>query len=342
MKRINLALQGGGAHGAFTWGVLDRLLEDERIEIEAISGASAGAINGVVVAEGLAEGGRVKARQQLSNFWESVSNALASSPLNSNLWTQFLPPWLRDMSPKFDASSMASSMAFDFFASMPSAFQLSPSGYNPLRDIIEREVNFERVRACTTMQLFVAATRVDTGRLHVFTGQNVTLDACLASACLPTLYKAVEIDGIAYWDGGYTANPPLTPFIKHCGSDDVMVVQINPARRADVPTSGGDILHRLNEITFNASLLREIDAISFVNDLIDAGSLKDQGFRRMHLHRLGGGVTFENLANSSKFNGDWTFLKSLRDAGRLETDAWLKAHFDHIGRKSTMELVEST
>lgn len=327
IKLLNLALQGGGAHGAFTWGVLDRLLGDERIEIGAISGASAGAINAVVVAEGLAEGGRVKARAQLETFWEAVSAALESNPLNSSLWQNFVPPWLRDLNP--------AASAFDMFSQFASPYVFNPADFNPLRDIIEREVDFNRVHACQTMALFVSVTNVETGRLEIITGDDVSLDAVMASACLPTLYKAVEIGGVSYWDGGYTGNPPLSPLIKGTEATDVLVVQINPERRAQVPRTSGDILHRLNEITFNASLIREIEAVEFVNRALERGGLNGLGYRPIHLHRVGGGANFENLRNASKYSGDWSFLLELRNAGRAETDRWLNANFDNIGKRGT-------
>lgn len=329
MKTISLALQGGGAHGAFTWGVLDRLLEDERLEIEAITGASAGAVNAVVVAEGLAEGGRRKAREQLATFWSAVSRALSLSPLSGALWQNFLPPWLRGLNPAMTA--------FDFFSQIASPYDFNPVDYNPLRDIVKEEVDFARVQACRTMKLFISATNVETGRLKVFTDNDVTLDSVMASACLPTLFKAVEIDGAFYWDGGYTGNPSLYDLIKGTEGSDLMVVQINPDRRSEVPRAASDILNRLNEITFNASLVRELQSVAFVNKAVREGGLGRLGYRPIRMHRIGGGATFEALRSYSKFNGDWSFLMQLRDAGYAETDAWLRAHFDAIGRAATFE-----
>ena len=329
IKTISLALQGGGAHGAFTWGVLDRLLEEERLEIEAITGASAGAVNAVVVAEGLAEGGRARARAQLQEFWSAVSRALSLSPLSGALWQNFLPPWLRGLNPAMTA--------FDMFSKIASPYDFNPTDYNPLRDIVEKEVDFRLVHVCTTMKLFVSATNVETGRLKVFSGNEVTLDAVMASACLPTLYKAVEIDGVSYWDGGYTGNPALHDLIKGTEGSDLMVVQINPDRRAEVPRAAGDILSRLNEITFNASLVRDLQAVAFVNKALAKGGLSGLGYRTVHLHRIGGGATFEMLRNYSKFDGNWSFLTQLRDAGYAETDLWLREHFDAVGQSATFE-----
>ncbi len=329
IKRINIALQGGGAHGAFSWGVLDRLLEDERIEIEAVSGTSAGAMNAVVMAEGLAEGGRARARAQLSEFWKAVADALAASSQISRTWAGFFPAWLGDVNPAV--------FALQAFAQSASPYLTNPLDYNPLRDIVKSEVDFDRVHACTAMKIFVAATNVETGRAEIFTGKRITLDSVMASACLPTLYKAVIIDGTPYWDGGYTANPPLDPLLTQTTSQDILVVQINPERRAGTPLLMHQILDRLNEITFNASLLDTIDQVALVNRQIRAGHLKDSTYRDIFLHRVGGGKNAEDWGVATKFNASWDFLQHLFDQGRTETDAWLKAHFDDIGHCDSMD-----
>lgn len=323
IKRISLALQGGGAHGAFTWGALDRLLADERIEFEAISGASAGAVNAVVVADGLARGGRKLARERLEAFWQAVSQALSRSAFGGGLWQNFMPPWLQDANPAATAVKM--------FTQLTSPYVLNPLDYNPLRDIIAREVDFDLVHSCRSMRLIVSTTNVETGRLETFGGDDVTLDVVMASACLPTLFKAVEINGAAYWDGGYTGNPPLMRLIKETTSSDVLIVQINPDRRGNVPRSASAILNRLNEITFNQSLIREIEAVEFVNEVLSMGGLEGQGYRPVRLHLIGGGATFEKLKGFSKYNGDWQFLTRLRDAGHAEADVWLKDNFDALG-----------
>jgi NTE family protein len=327
-KRINVALQGGGAHGAFTWGVLDRLLEDDRIEIEAISGTSAGAMNAVVVAEGVVEGGKARARTQLTNFWKSVSDAMAATASVTTAWSGFFPTWMTEMNPAV--------AAFQAAASSASPYQFNPLDFNPLRDIVADEVDFDRVHQCKAMKLFIAATNVVTGRVEVFSGDQITLDSVMASACLPTLYKAVEIEGVPYWDGGYVGNPVLTPFLTECTSHDLLIVQINPQHRNGTPKSSRDILDRLNEITFNASLVREIEAIQFVNWHLRQGNLKDAGYRDVFLHRIGGGATAEGWTVASKMSASWDFLCHLRDQGRAETDTWLKAHFDDIGARDTM------
>jgi NTE family protein len=328
-KRINVALQGGGAHGAFTWGVLDRLLEDDRIEIEAVSGTSAGAMNAVVMAEGVVENGKARARTQLREFWKAISDSMASATAAMDVWNGFFPSWLTNTNPVFGAMQAA--------AQSTSPYQFNPLDFNPLRDIVAREVNFDRVHQCQAIKLFIAATNVVTGQVEVFTGKRITLDSVMASACLPTLYKAVEIDGVPYWDGGYVGNPVLTPFMTECTASDLLIVQINPQQRAGTPHASRDILDRLNEITFNASLVREIEAIQFVNWHLRNGHLKGAGYRDVFLHRIGGGAVAEGWTVASKTNASWELLCHLRDQGRAETDAWLKSHFDDIGVKDTMD-----
>ncbi len=328
-KRINVALQGGGAHGAFTWGVLDRLLEDDRIEIEAVSGTSAGAMNAVVMAEGVVEGGKARARKQLNEFWTAVSDSMASSVAAMDAWNGFFPSWLTTANPFFGAMQNA--------AQSTSPYQFNPLDINPLRDIVAREVNFDRVHACQAMKLFIAATNVGTGRVEVFTGERITLDSVMASACLPTLYKAVEIDGVPYWDGGYVGNPVLTPFLTECSASDLLIVQINPQHRGGTPHSSREIIDRLNEITFNASLVREIESIKFVNWHLRNGNLKGAGYRDVFLHRIGGGAISESWTVASKSSASWELLCHLRDQGRAEADAWLQAHFADIGVKDTLD-----
>ncbi len=328
VKRINVALQGGGAHGAFSWGVLDRLFEDERIEIESISGTSAGAMNAIVAAEGMVEGGRVQARAQLTRFWKAVADALAQGSALSNPWAGFFPTWINEMNPALTA--------LQAFANKASPYQFNPLDYNPLRDIVASEVDFNRVHQCQSMKLFVAATNVVSGRVEVFTGDRITLDSVMASACLPTLFQAVEIGGVPYWDGGYTGNPVLKPFLTECASPDVLIVQINPQHRPGTPHSSQQILDRLNEITFNASLVREIEAIQFVNWHLRNGNLQGAGYREVFLHRIGGGKVAEAWTAASKMSADWEFLQLLFDQGRAEATLWLSSSFKDIGVRDTL------
>ncbi len=329
-KPINLALQGGGAHGAYTWGVLDRLLEDGRIEIEAISGTSAGAINAVVLADGLMKGGRDGARQALADFWQAVSHHAWWSPLRRTPFDVVTGNWNLDRSPGY--------LFFDLFTRFVSPYQANPLNFNPLRDLVEAQVEFELIRRCNRVKLFISATSVRTGRVKVFECDDLSLDAVMASACLPFLFQAVEIDGEHYWDGGYMGNPVLSPFIYNCTSNDVVIVQINPLQRAETPRTAREILNRVNEVTFNASLMRELRAIDFVTRLLDEGSLDRNRYKRMLIHRIDAEADLEPLNASSKLNAEWPFLQHLRDIGRRAADAWLDANFDRLGTESTVDV----
>ncbi|MBA4397544.1 MAG: patatin, partial [Syntrophus sp. (in: bacteria)] len=249
-KGINVALQGGGSHGAFTWGVLDRLLEEDRIFIDGISGTSAGAMNAVVVADGLMKGGKKGARQALHDFWHAVSEAARFSPIRRTPFDVITGNWNLDQSPSY--------LMFDMLERLASPYQLNPLNMNPLRDLLVEQVNFERVRSCNQVKLFVCATNVRSGRVKVFERPEITADMVMASACLPFMYQAVEIDGEAYWDGGFMGNPVLFPFAYKCMCKDVVIVQINPMRRDEIPKTAQEILNRANEITFNGGLMKEL------------------------------------------------------------------------------------
>jgi NTE family protein len=330
-KTINLALQGGGAHGAFTWGVLDRLLEDERIGFDGISATSAGAMNATVFSYGMAAGGREGARKALAGFWRRISHAASQSPLQ--------PTPLERM---FGNHSMAHSSAFvffDFMTRLLSPYEFNPLNLNPLRQVLLDSVDFDALgRKTCPIKLFLSATNVRTGKVKVFDNSEIGVDAVLASACLPFLFQAVEIDGEAYWDGGYMGNPPIFPLIYNCTSDDVLVVHINPMRRDELPRSATDILNRINEISFNSSLMREMRAVQFVTRLIDDGSVVNSSLRRMRIHAVAADDVMSKLGVASKLNADWKFLTGLRDTGRDRADSWLDAHFDRIGVESTVDL----
>jgi NTE family protein len=329
-KRINLALQGGGAHGAFTWGVLDQLLEDGRVEIEAISGTSAGSMNAAVIADGLMKGGRDGAREALESFWKTVSCAARTSPIQRSPLDVLLGNWSLDHSPSY--------LLFDLLSRMVSPYDVNPLNINPLRDLIAAQVDFETVRACDRIKLFVSATCVRTGRVRVFEAPELSPDAVMASACMPFLFQAVEIDGEAYWDGGYMGNPVIYPLIYNCASRDVLIVQVNPVERPEVPRTARDILNRVNEISFNSSLLRELRAIEFVTRLLDEGSLDARRHKRMLIHRIDGGERLRGLGASSKLNAEWPFLVHLRDLGRDAAATWLDQNFDLLGRQSTIDI----
>ena len=333
-KKINLGLQGGGAHGAFTWGVLDALLEDERIDIEGISGTSAGAMNAVMLADGLARGGPEEARKRLSEFWRAAS-------LDGNL--PALQRTVVDRLFSFTPYEGSPVQAwFNAVARYMSPYDLNPLNINPLRELIERFVDFEAVRACKDVSLFISATNVHTGRLRIFPQEKITADVVMASACLPFLFRAVEIDGIPYWDGGYEGNPAIFPFFGATETEDVLIVQINPIERKSTPATHTEIMNRINEITFNSSLLSEFRAIDFVARLIDAGRLphgtREGEYRRINVHRIALDATFRNLTADSKLNSDFDFFQSLFRGGRKAARNFLSAHFEDIGKRSTIDL----
>ncbi len=329
-KKIDLALQGGGAHGAFTWGVLDCLFEDDRLEIEAISGTSAGAMNAVVAADGMMKDGTDGARQALRHFWKSMSVAALTSPLKRTFYDVLVGNWNLDYSPGYHFS--------DFLARLASPYELNPMNLNPLRDFLTDNIDFERVRACDKMKLFLAATCVQTGKVRIFERAELTPDVVMASACLPTFYQAVSIDGQDYWDGGYAGNPPLYPFAYRCQAHDVLLVQINPVFRQETPKSAGEIMNRINEITFNANLLHELRAIDFVDRMLDEGSLDPNRYKKLYIHAIQTGAHFKHLNASSKLNAEWDFLIHLHDIGQQVAQAWLEQHFDDIGQRSTLDL----
>lgn len=326
---INLALQGGGAHGAFTWGVLDRFLEDGRLDIEAISGTSAGAMNAVVLADGWMRGGPQGARERLRLFWEAVSEAAEFSPVQRGPFNVF-GDWSLDLSLGY--------FFFDAFTRMVSPYEFNPLNVNPLKAILERIVNFELVRSCEHLKLFISATNVETGRVRVFGGSKLTADMVMASACLPMLFQAVEIDGHHYWDGGYMGNPVLFPFFYASKSNDILIVQINPIERAGVPHTAHEILNRVNEISFNASLLAELRSVDFVRRMLAEGRLDGEKYRALNIHVIEQQDAAEDFGISSRFNAERAFLEQLFEIGRKAAQAWLTENYDSIGRQSTVDI----
>ncbi len=328
IKHINVALQGGGSHGAFTWGVLDRLLEEPKLAIEAISGTSAGAINAVVLAEGLHRGGPEVARNKLETFWKTVSLGAASSPIQRTMLDIMLSNWSLDANPML--------AMFEMMSRVVSPYQFNPLNLNPLRDLLEAQVDFNEVRACACTELYISATNVHSGRVKVFNGAEITADAVMASACLPYLFQAVIINDVPYWDGGFMGNPVLFPFVECSVSRDVLIVQVNPIQRNETPQTAREIVDRVNEISFNAPLIKELRHLDFLNRAIRRGDLEGLGYAETRLHRIGGGDEIAKYGASSKLNAEWTFLSNLRDAGRKAADDWLQAHFDDIGRRATL------
>jgi NTE family protein len=328
-KTVNLALQGGGAHGAFTWGVLEALLDDGRIAIDGISGTSAGAMNATVMACGLAGGGPGEARKSLESFWRDVSidGKLADGP--RALFDVFLNAWSMNA-----AGNGWASLA----AQVLSPYDVNPLDLNPLRQVVEEHINFKRLRGYEAIQLFIAATNVRTGKVRVFRRPELTADMLMASAALPTVFKAVTIEGQAYWDGGYMGNPVLFPFFTETQTDDILLVQINPVVRQEVPETAHDIMERMNEITFNASLLHELRAIDFVRRLKDQGRLEGTHYKRIRMHRIDARQELASLGSASKMQADWSFFQKLHEIGVKAGRRFLKAHFDDIGVEGTMDL----
>jgi NTE family protein len=329
-KTVSLALQGGGAHGAFTWGVLDAILQDGRLAIEAITGASAGAVNAVVLAEGWLEGGAEGAREQLRKFWKRVSLNGILSTAQQRLMNRIIGFWSHDGSPAH--------LWLDMWTRSFSPHETNPLDINPLRDALAELIDFERVRACRDTKLFVSATNVWTGKVRVFTGPELTADHVTASACLPTIFRAVEIGGEPYWDGGYAGNPALFPLFYETKSDDILLVQINPLERRATPRTAHEIQNRLTEITFNSGLLRELRSIALVVRLIDEGKLSPHAYKRVLMHRITGGERLDAFAASSRLNAEWSFFKELKDLGRAMAKQWLAENFDAIGQRATLDL----
>ena len=337
-KTINLAVQGGGAHGAYAWGVIDRLLEDGRIKIEGVSGTSAGSMNAVVLAYGNMTGGRGGARAALYNFWEKISQAGAIySPLRQTPWEYYR----QHVNNEWNQDSTLTYQLFDLMTRTFSPYQFNPCNFNPLRQVLEEAVDSEALHGCQTTRLFLSTTNVRTGKVRVFRTEEITADVVMASACLPLLFQAVKIGDDHFWDGGYMGNPALFPLFYHTQSRDVLVIHINPIEREELPTSSADILNRLNEITFNASLLKEMRAIAFVTKLIEEDWIKKKykdKLKHLIMHSIRADGVLCDLSVSSKFNTDWHFLLYLRDLGRDIAGKWLTDHYDSIGKQSTVDI----
>lgn len=333
-KSINIALQGGGAHGAFSWGIIDRLLEDGRFHFEGISGTSAGSLNATVLAYGLLVGGKEGARRQLEQFWRSISEAGALyNPCKQMPWEKFV-----------FGNNMDHAIAFKLFETLTrtfSPYQLNPLDFNPLREVLLANVDFNRLNQCQVTQLFLSATNVRTGQVRVFHTDEITPDTVLASSCLPFIFKAVEIDGEYYWDGGYTGNPSLFPFFYHVKSQDVVIIHINPIERPAPPTIPDHIFNRINEISFNNSLLKEFRAIAFVQKLLDDGWLKKEfraKLKYMFIHSISADNSLSDLSVASKTSSDWDFLLMLRNRGRARAEEWISLHYEKVGVKSSFDI----
>ncbi|MFC2991389.1 patatin-like phospholipase family protein [Halomonas tibetensis] len=329
-KLVNLALQGGGSHGAFTWGVLDRILEDGRLKLAGVSGTSAGAMNAVALADGFTRDGPEGARAALANFWRAMSDGAKNSPLKRMPIDVLMDNWGLENNPMYHVMDSLSRVA--------SPYQLNPMNINPLRDLVEESIDFDMVRKCNAFKLFISATNVESGTVKVFPREALTVDMVMASACLPQLYQAVEIDGVPYWDGGYMGNPSLFPFHGKTGTDDIVVIQVNPIERKGAPKTPQEIQNRMNEISFNGSLLKELRGIDFVDRLIRQGKLSGDDYRQVRVHIIENQAELKPLGASSKVNVEWAFLTKLRDMGRDTATRWLDENFAAIGERSTVDL----
>ena len=335
-KLISLALQGGGSHGAFTWGVLDRMLEDERIDVEAVSGTSAGAMNAAVLISGLAQGGRQGARDALDKFWRTVSGYAGFSPIRRTWADQLSGNWNFDNSPGYQWTNWLSQFV--------SPYQSNPLNIHPLREILQQQVDIDAIRQYADTRIFIAATNVRTGRSRIFDKNDLSVDALLASACLPHLYQAIHIDGDAYWDGGYMGNPSIWPLIYKAETADVVLVQITPIERDEVPYNTADINNRLDEIAFNSSLIHEMRAIAFVQRLLEHDALTEpyaSRYKNVRMHMVGDPEGLKALGASSKLNAEPRFVEHLKQMGRDSADRWLGKHFESLGKKSTLNIAET-
>src|SRR6186713_907041 len=340
LRRVNLALQGGGSHGAFTWGVLDALLQDERIQFDGISGASAGAVNAVALAHGFAVAAqqgsgtadsREAARASLARIWQGVAAMGSLGSMADGISKMLLGGWPSDkVGTNFFSNTMSQWL---------SPYQSNPLDINPLRKLLRAEIDFPAIAGLQLPKTFVSATHVTTGRAEIFSGKRLTLQAVMASTCLPTLFQAVEIDGQSYWDGGFSSNPSLPPLISECSSRDIIVVQINPLRRPEVPHTPHDIMDRVNELTFNASLLSQMRTIDLINRLLADGRLQEGAkYKSLLLHRIDGGEALENLPSSSKMSADGAMIEKLFEMGQGAAKRWLRRHFEALGQQSTVNI----
>lgn len=331
VKKIDLALQGGGAHGAFTWGVIDRLLDEDELELDGFCGTSAGAMNAVCTSYGMMTGGRTGAKQALEKFWKEVSKVGQTSPLQPSYYDTVVSKGNMDYSPGYKF--------FSFVSENFSPYQFNTLTVNPLEKILNEVIDFEACHRQAPPKLFVCATNVRTCEARVFGPKEITPQAILASACLPYMYKAVEIEGEAYWDGGYMGNPPIAPLIEFTeDTNDILIVQVNPIRIGSTPKTIEEIKDRVNEISFNSSLVAEIKQVLFHQELLDRGIDLDGKLKRTRLHNISADNFLDNLNLSSKLNTNWDYLVYLKDLGRKAAEEWLAKNLEHVGTKTTFRL----
>jgi NTE family protein len=335
-KTISLALQGGGAHGAFTWGVLDRLLEENNLHINAISATSAGAMNAAVMISGLANNNRDKAKEMLEQFWRKVSINLNFNPMQNQFWENTLG---LSGSGNFSANFSPVFQAVDFIRQMLSPYQFNFWDINPLRDIINETINFDKINKQNNIKFFVNATNVKTSKIRIFSLGEINDKVLLASSCLPYLSQSIPIDDEHYWDGGFSGNPSLSSLIRNTDSSDVVIIQIIPLINEEIPTKVPEIIDRVNEISFNTALIKEIEGIKTVNKLIQELEIKNtKNYRIIRLHSIKNELILSSLGRISKMNADWDFLVYLKDVGRQAADDWLKTNYSNIGHKQTLTI----
>ncbi|MDR1474912.1 MAG: patatin-like phospholipase family protein [Holosporales bacterium] len=329
-KRINIAMQGGGAHGAFTWGALDKLLEDGRFEIEGVTGTSAGGMNAVATVQGLLDNGPEGARKTLKKYWELTSEKGKGSIFKPGLLDRMMDKYTMQNSPGF--------IGFDFMSKLLSPYQWNPFGIDPLKDVIKEMFNFEQIQNNKQHKVFLASTHVFTGKIRIFKTEEIRTETLLATACLPTIHQAVLVDNEYYWDGGFIANPAVYPLIYNCESPDILIIKLNPTHRNRLPITAAEISDRLNEITNNTSILREMRSINFISQLIDEGIADPKKIKRLHMHVIENDSTFQELGWSSKLNTEWDFLSHLFEEGRKTADVWIKKNYDSIGKRGTVDM----
>lgn len=330
MKKVNLALQGGGSHGAYTWGVLDRLLEEKDLVIEGISGTSAGAMNAAMLVNGYAKDGRDGAKKCMEKFWRRISEVSTLSPLHKSPFERMLTGWNMDMSPAYHW--------LDLISRLYSPYELNPLNLNPMKVVLDEILEPDTLNSCSIIKLFITATHVASGQARVFQCHEINTDVLLASSCIPFLFQAVEVGGQHYWDGGYMGNPAIWPIIYNCDSQEVILVQINPIHDVQLPRTANEIINRLNEISFNSSLIAEMRAINFVSRLVKDGTLDPKRYKDMHIHLIYSADHMKHLNASSKLNTEWDFFLFLKNIGRKTADEWIKAHWKDIGKASTVDI----
>lgn len=331
---LNLALQGGGAHGAYTWGALDRLLDEKDITFDSITATSAGAMNAAMLVTGLARGGRQGAKDLLAEFWHRITETAAGPRSPFAMFA--LPPDPATLNAFYENSPVYKMGEWAMRNFSP--YQLNPMNLNPLRDLLTDLIDFDEICQGNGPKMFVNATNVRKGRGRIFTGREITADAILASACLPSLFQAVEIDGEDYWDGGYMGNPAIYPLIYGAECRDVLIVHINPIIREETPRTAADITNRINELSFNASLMREMRAVTFVQGLLDDGVIPEGKWKRLRIHSVRDDETMRAFGVATKSTPDWSVLTKLHDAGRTSMGEWLATHKEKIGVSDSVDI----